>query len=104
MNKKNIFENIIIDKNNEEFVKLLSDKNIRIERIVSNGQKSEDDFWYEQDENEFVLLLEGDAIIEFEKGDVTLKKGDYLDIKARERHRVKYTSQSQSTVWLAVFY
>jgi len=104
MNKKNIFENVIIDKDNEEFTKILRDKDVRIERIVSNGQKSEDDFWYEQDENEFILLLEGDAIIEFENSEVTLKKGDYLDIKARERHRVKYTSEKESTIWLAVFY
>lgn len=104
MNKKNIFENINIDKINEEFIKILRDENIRIERIVSNGQKSEDDFWYEQSENEFILLLEGDAIIEFEKGDIKLTKGDYLDIKAYERHRVKYTSTKKPTVWLAIFY
>jgi cupin 2 domain-containing protein len=104
MNKKNIFENVIIDKDNEEFTKILRDKDVRIERIVSNGQKSEDDFWYEQDENEFVLLLEGEAILEFENKDIKLKKGDFVDIKSRQRHRVKYTSLSQPTIWLAVFY
>ena len=61
--------------------------------------------WYEQDENEFILLLEGDAILEFEdKREVQLKKGDFLDIKAREKHRIKYTSTSQPTIWLAIFY
>lgn len=104
MNIKNIFDNINVDKINEEFIKILRDKNIRIERIVSNGQISDADFWYEQDENEFVLLLEGEAILQFENKDVTLKKGDFIDIKTRERHRVKYTSLSEPTIWLAIFY
>ena len=104
MSKKNIFKNINVDKINEEFIEILRDKNIRIERIVSNGQKSEDDFWYDQDENEFILILEGSAIIEFQNKEVSLKKGDYIDIKSHEKHRVKYTSNSEPTVWLAVFY
>lgn len=105
MKKKNIFDKVNVDKNNEEYITLLRDKSVRIERIVSNGQKSEENFWYEQDENEFILVLEGDAILEFEdKGEVELKKGDFLDIKAREKHRIKYTSTSQPTIWLAIFY
>lgn len=100
----NIFDNINIDKEKEEFIDILKSENVRIERIVSNGQKNEDGFWYEQDENEFVLLLEGKAIIEFEDKDVKLQKGDYLDIKAYVKHRVKYTSQEKPTIWLAVFY
>ncbi|MGB5919875.1 cupin [Arcobacter sp.] len=105
MKKKNIFDKVNVDKNNEEYITLLREKSVRVERIVSNGQKSEDNFWYEQDENEFILLLEGDAIIEFEENrEVKLIKGDFLDIKAREKHRIKYTSISQPTIWLAIFY
>jgi cupin 2 domain-containing protein len=105
MNKQNIFDKVNVDKSNEEFIKILREKNIRIERIVSNGQKSDEGFWYDQDENEFVLLLDGDAILEFENNkEVELKKGDFIDIKAREKHRIKYTSTTQPTVWLAVFY
>ena len=100
----NIFDNIIVNKDKEEFIDILKSENVRIERIVSNGQKSKDGFWYEQDENEFVLLLEGEAILEFEDKEVKLQKGDYLDIKAQVKHRVKYTSQKESTIWLAVFY
>lgn len=105
MKKKNVFDKVNVDKNNEEYITLLRDKSVRIERIVSNGQKSEENFWYEQDENEFILVLEGDAILEFEdKGEIELKKGDFLDIKVREKHRIKYTSTSQPTIWLAIFY
>ncbi len=104
MNIKNIFDKINVDKINEEFIEILRDTNIRIERIVSNGQISEDGFWYEQDENEFVLLQEGEAILEFEDRDVSLKKGDFIDIKSRQKHRIKYTSLSEPTIWLVIFY
>jgi len=104
MQIKNVFENILIDKSKEEFFEILKNDNIRIERIVSNGQSSPKDFWYDQEESEFVLLLEGSAIIEFEEKQVKLEKGDYLDIKANMKHRVEYTSQEESTIWLAIFY
>ncbi len=104
MQVKNIFENIKIDKSVEEFITLNQNQNIKIERIVSNGQKSKENFWYEQKENEFVLLLEGFAILEFEYKEVILKKGDYLNIPAYIKHRVKYTCEDNPTLWLAIFY
>ncbi len=104
MQVNNIFENIKINKENEQFFDLLKKDNLRIEKIVSNGQKSPKDFWYEQEENEFVLLLEGFAILEFEDKEVELKKGDYLNIPAFTKHRVKYTLENKPTIWLAVFY
>jgi len=104
----NIFENVLIDKENEEFRDILKGGNLRIERIVSNGQNSPNDFWYDQDENEFVLLLQGHAILEIEKEnniiELELKKGDYINIEANVKHRVKYTSLNETTIWLAVFY
>lgn len=109
MQKKHIYENILIDKSKEEFLDLLNHDNIRIERIVSNGQKSEEDFWYEQEENEFVLLLDGDAVLEIQNEDgsikeIELNKNEYINIKAYVKHRVKYTNTSKPTVWLAIFY
>ncbi len=104
MKISNIFENIKIDKQNEQFFDLIKHENVRVEKIISNGQSSPKDFWYEQKENEFVLLLEGFAILEFEDEEVELKKGDYLNIPAFKKHRVKYTSQKEPTIWLAVFY
>mgnify|MGYP000565376680 CR=1 FL=1 len=104
MDKSNIFENIIVDKNKEQFFELLKHENVRVEKIVSNGQTTPSQEWYDQDENEFILLLEGDAVIEFKDKEVTLLKGDYLIIEKHIRHRVKYTNTSKPTVWLAVFY
>jgi len=104
MDKLNLLENIVIDKNKEQFFELLKHDNIRVEKIVSNGQTTPSNGWYDQDENEFVLLLEGDAIIEFEDKEVKLLKGDYIIIEKHIRHRVKYTSNNEPTIWLAVFY
>ena len=100
----NIFENIKIDKKNEQFIDLLKHKNLRVERIVSNGQSSPVDFWYEQEENEFVLLLKGEAVLEFEDKELLLKEGDFVNIPSKEKHRVKYTSKTMPTIWLAIFY
>lgn len=104
MQVKNIFKDIKIDKNIEQFISLVDNKNIKIEKIVSNGQKSLDDFWYEQEKNEFVLLLDGYAILEFENRTVELHKGDYVNIESYRKHRVKYTSEDKPTIWLAIFY
>ena len=104
MDKLNFFKNIKIDKNKEQFFELLSNDKVRVEKIVSNGQITPNNEWYDQDENEFVLLLEGHAIIEFEDKEVELNKGDYLIIEKHIRHRVKYTSKNESSIWLAVFY
>ena len=92
MQKYNIFEQIIVDKNEERFFEIFKNEKIKIEKIVSNGQISPENFWYEQEQNEFVLVLEGYAILEFENREVELKKGDCLNIKAMEKHRVKFTS------------
>jgi len=102
--KMNLFENIPENAPEELVTALLSSKDIRIERIVSFGQSSPDGFWYDQEENEWVLLLEGSATLRFEAGDpVDLKPGDHLNIPAGKRHRVEKTDQNCRTVWIAVF-
>ena len=104
MEKYNIFEKIIVDKTEEFFFEIFKNETIKIEKIVSNGQKSPENFWYEQEKSEFVLLLEGFAILEFEDREVELKKGDCINIKAMQKHRVKFTSLDEPTIWFAVFY
>jgi len=100
----NIFDDIKIDKNNELFETIFKNEVIKIERIVSYGQTSPVGFWYNQDENEFVLLLSGEAKIEFETDTITLKKGDYLLIPKHVKHRVSFTSLDKPTIWLAIFW
>lgn len=90
----------------EQLNTLLSRPGLRIERIVSTGQASPPDFWYEQDEGEWVLLLTGEARLRFadESEARHLKPGDWLAIAPRRRHRVDWTQPQATTVWLAVFY
>ena len=101
----NLFENIPKNAPEELTEKLLSAEDVRIERIISFGQRSPDGFWYDQKENEWVLLLEGSATLGFEEGgSVGLTAGDYLNIPAGKRHRIEKTDKTNRTVWLAVFY
>jgi cupin 2 domain-containing protein len=87
----------------DELTTILSEKGkFRIERIVSTGQVSN---WYDQDETEFVILLEGNANIEYENGkSIDMSKGDTLLIMPHERHRVGFTSSDPPCIWLCVFY
>ncbi|MBC53497.1 MAG: cupin [Gammaproteobacteria bacterium] len=77
-----------------------------IERIVSRGHATPADEWYDQARHEWVLVLQGEAIIAFDDGrsDIHLRPGDYVNIPARCRHRVAWTTPDTDTVWLAVFY
>jgi cupin 2 domain-containing protein len=84
---------------------ICSGRSARIERIISKGHVSEPDHWYDQEHNEWVLLLQGKASLEFENGHLMhLQKGDHLLIKAGHRHRVSYTSKDPECIWLAVHF
>ena len=97
----NLFKNIPehIDKEISEV--LLERPGISINRILSQGQVTD---WLEQDFDEWVVLLSGAAKLLFEEGnrEISMKPGDYLNIPAGCRHRVKWTDSAQKTVWLAV--
>ena len=91
--------------NAEELTTILAEsKNARIERIVSAGQISPDGFWYDQDENEFVALLQGEAVITYEDGSTELKVGDTVVIPTHKKHRVDFTSVEPPCVWICIFY
>lgn len=77
---------------------------MRIERIVLTGQSSPPGFWYEQADDEWVVLLSGSALLRFEdEADARpLQPGDWVFIAAGNRHRVDATAEDQASVWLAV--
>ena len=107
MHKKaeNIFESIPDDLTEEIFEPILHAKNIKIERIISNGHTSPGTGWYDQEHNEWVMVLKGDAIIAFEdKKEIRLNEGSYLNIAAHTKHQVSWTSQDTETIWLAIHY
>ena len=101
----NIFNSIPSEIPNELFEDIIKTESLRIERIVSKGHTSPDVGWYDQEENEWVIVLSGYGVIEYFSGvKVSLKQGDYVNIKANEKHRVVETSPNEPTVWLAIFY
>jgi len=89
----------------ESIETLLKADGIRVERIVSHGQASPPGFWYDQDDAEWVLVMQGRArlAIEGEAEDRALGPGDSLFLPAHCRHRVAWTQPDQPTVWLTIF-
>lgn len=87
----------------EIFEELLRRPGCRLERIVSHGQVSPEGFWYDQNEDEWILIVHGEATISFEQPtwEVTLTIGGSLLIPAHRRHRV--VSTASPTVWLALW-
>jgi len=103
---KNIFQDIPQGLSEELIETLSESKDVKVERIVSQGQKTESNTWYNQDKNEFILLVQGEAKLEFEEKEenIHLKPGDYLVIPAHKKHRVEWTPSKEDTVWLTVHY
>lgn len=87
----------------EQFDDLIPDLGVKIERIISTGQTTPQGQWYNQDRDEWVVLLQGQATITYENGNTaSLTSGDHLFIPAHQKHRVAYTSTDPPCIWLAV--
>jgi cupin 2 domain-containing protein len=87
----------------EVFTTLFEKPGLKIERIASHGHASPAGFWYDQEQEEWVLLVRGEAVLQFEgRPDLHLKAGDHLRIPAHLRHRV--ASVSADALWLAVHF
>jgi cupin 2 domain-containing protein len=101
-----IFDDIPAQLPEELFTTLGTSDRVQIERIVSRGHASPEGFWYDQDRNEFVLVVQGGAGLKLENQDkpVVLEAGDYLTIPAHVKHRVEWTDASCDTIWIAVHY
>ncbi len=105
MERGNFFDEIPATAPEELLHDVLDRQTFRIERIVSFGQASPAGFWYDQEGDEWVLVLRGRAGLEIEgRGILELGAGDYVDLPAHTRHRVAWTAQGEPTVWLAVHY
>ena len=97
----NIFYVKNIDKTKEIVEILKENENVKIEKIISTGQTTE---WMEQEKEEFVMLIQGEAIIEYENKKQELSAGDTVIIKKNEKHRVAYTSENPCCIWICIFY
>ncbi|WP_043762523.1 cupin domain-containing protein [Aeromonas taiwanensis] len=95
---------------NEVFTDLVSTNHFRIERILSLGHQTPSGEWFDQDEHEWVLLVQGEAILVFitpdtgEQERAHLGPGDYINIPAHLQHRVEWTHPTEATVWLCIYY
>jgi cupin 2 domain-containing protein len=90
----NLFDDLPSQLPEEIFDTLLEADILRIERIVSHGHASPKDFWYDQPEHEWVVVLIGAARLRFAGADqpVEIKPGDFVNIPAHKRHRVEWTT------------
>ena len=106
LNIKNILADIPTQLPQELFTSLLQNEQLHIERIVSRGHANAKDEWYDQTHEEWLILLQGEAILEFaEQAELTkLQAGDYLLIPSHCRHRVEWTAPNSDTIWLAIHF
>ncbi|KAF0151926.1 MAG: lipid A 3-O-deacylase [Ignavibacteria bacterium] len=103
--KKNIFAELPKELPEEIFEKIIECKDLLLERIISDGHSSAPNFWYDDNKNEFVMLLSGSAKILYDDGtSFFLLPGDYFIIPAHQKHRVEETDKNQKTIWFALHY
>lgn len=100
----NLFADLPPSLPQEVLQTLLQAAHVRIERILSHGHASAADFWYDQPQHEWVLVLQGAARLQFEDGLLDMKPGDFVNIPAFCKHRVDWTTPDGPTVWLGVYY
>ena len=100
----NIFSDMPMHLTNESFDRILKQGGIEVERIVSKGHVTPEGQWYDQNWDEWILLLQGKAIlrVQNEAKPIHLKTGDYLLLPKHCRHRVEWTEPSLETIWLAI--
>ncbi len=96
----NLFAGARAPDSGESFSELLSCRNVSIERILSSDTPAS--VLYDQEQDEWVLLLEGRATLEMAGEIFDLAPGDHVFIPARTPHRVTATFPEPRCLWLAV--
>jgi len=106
MRTHNIFSGISAGTGEEITEKIVRAGTATIERIISRGHSSPPGFWYDQDDNEWVILLKGRAGLLFcgDREPTILTPGDHVNIPAHVKHRIEWTDPAEETVWLAIRY
>ncbi len=94
----NLYEDALPPATGERFDTLLMHNGLVIERIVSTSKIESQQYVQEQDE--WVVLLTGEAQLDVAGRPVSLRAGDYLFLPARTPHTVLRVSDR--ALWLAV--
>ena len=102
----NIFSRVPNDLPDELFEDIVVAGAVKIERIISEAHSSPPGSWYDQEKNEWVVLLRGSDGLFFEGSGqaMVLKPGDWINVPAHQKHRVEWTDPGEKTIWLAVHY
>lgn len=102
----NLFSNVPHQIHDEVFDTILAADHFEIKRIISKGQRSPANFWYDQKKSEWVVVLKGAARLEFkdDKRIVEMIPGAYIHIPAHCKHRVEWTDPDVETIWLAIYF
>ena len=104
-NIENIFEFPNQLPSQELFETLLNHDQVLIKRIISTGQVTPEGEWYDQEQNEWLIVLQGSGELSYEDNSrIKLITGDYLLIPAHLKHRVEYTSTEPACIWLTIFF
>ena len=103
---RNLLRDVPSSLHDELVETLLESDAFRLERIVSLGHTTPPGEWYDQERQEWVVLLSGSAGLRFADRDdvVEMRPGDHVVIAAHRRHRVEWTDALRPTIWLALHY
>lgn len=98
MRPGNLFADAAPPQTGERFDTILSHRNLVIERIVSSSSIAPQE--YVQAQDEWVVLVQGEALLLVGETPVRLKAGDHLFLPAGQAHTVQHASEG--AMWLAV--
>ncbi len=99
----NIFELPADNSGMEDFKTLFESGTVRIERIKGVHPYRSPGEWYDQETDEWVILLQGNATLEIrDEKIIDMKTGDFVFLPAHKIHRVNTTSESPPCIWLAI--
>ncbi len=106
VSKDNLFNRPLPQEGFEQKFQIQEGDNWRLELIVSNAAMSQKGFWYDQEENEWILILQGSALLRLRDPDGTLDMsvGDHLLLPSRRLHRIERTNSAPGTIWLSLLW
>ncbi|WP_275096411.1 cupin domain-containing protein [Sedimenticola hydrogenitrophicus] len=100
MRTRNLLAELPDDVQEEQFETLAENPHARLLRIISPPHFRSEPFL--QQEDEWVMVLQGEGILEVRGERIRLGRGDSLLIPAGTPHRVLDTSAAPHCIWLAL--